>query len=109
MDEKKAIIDDESRWPSYSRIHISHLAPPSPIEVDVDELDEGDEDSTGEITAVESSILAKPRSGDSGPYLEDLKGRGGDDPELRLGKSSPPPPEAKGDHPDGEDEDKTEM
>ena len=68
MDEKKA-TDDESRRPPYSPIHISHLAPLRPTiesEVDVDESDEGDEDSTGD------SILAEPRSGDSGLCHEDL-------------------------------------
>ena len=76
----------------------------------VDESDEGDEDNSGEITAVESSsIVAEPHSGGSRPYLADIKGHGRDDPELRVGESSQPPPEAKGDHPDGEDEDETEM
>ena len=76
----------------------------------VDKSDEGNGDNSGEIAAVESSsIVAEPHSGDSRPYLADIKRRGRDDPELRVGESLQPPPEAKGDHPDGEDEDETEM
>ena len=111
MEERKD-IDDEYRRPSHSPLHvISHVAPSS-TEEEVDKSNEGDEDNSEEITAVESSMIVdEPRSsGDSGPYLEDLKEYGLDDPELRVGEPSPPPPESnKEDHSDGEEEDQTEM
>ena len=108
MEERKD-VDDEYRRLSHSPQHvISHVAP-SPTEEEVDKSDKGDEDNLEEITAVESSIVVEPRSGDSGPYLEDLKEHGLDDPELRVGEPSQPPPEATGDHSDGEEENQSEM
>ena len=110
MEERKDIDDEYRRSPSRSPLHaISHVAPSPTEEEEVDKSGEGDDDNSEEITAVESSIVVEPRSGDSGPYLKDLKKHGLDDPELLVGEPSPPPPEAKGDHSDGEEEDQTEM
>ena len=65
-------------------------------------------------------LVDEPGSGDLAPSLaEEVKDHERDDQDeekpkspmanLRGGESSPPPAEAKGDHSDCEDQDKTEM
>ena len=95
MDEME-VIDGESRWPLFSPVRISHVVH-FPIEGVVND-----------------------ETGDSGSSLAELEGHERDDQEdeenpgssvaeLRGGESSSPSAEAKGDHPDGEYEEKPEM